>query len=207
MGHLLDILKEQETIPVSPHWLWRFKYDFKYDGTSLQEHCGKLIDHTIQNTGTGAALETGNAFSTAYNVEHQPHFWEIMQPFINHMQPYLHALWNHWDYGSGQPVPIRSWINTHKRSGMTMEHHHNGCPLVISAYLKHSTNSGYFQFRDPYEYHRWGSPGEPQLDLWKTVAVGEGDVLVFPGWLKHRTEPSQSDDDRVCLAIMYGGND
>ena len=51
--------------------------------------------------------------------------------------------------------------------------------------------------------HRWGTPGEPQIDLWNEVTVETNDILIFPGWLKHRTQVNRVDDDRVCLTFNY----
>ena len=84
-----------------------------------------------------------------------------------------------------------------------MEHYHNQCPMVVSCYLKAPNKSGNFEYRDPLEYHRWGSPGEPQMSLWKEIKVETNDIIVFPGWLKHRTQVNQTDEDRVCLTINY----
>ena len=196
MDHQLEPLDEV-------HWLWKLKYEFAYEGESLQEHIGKLIDHTVQNYGTGSALETGASVSTVYNQEHSPHNWEVLEDLFLFLQPKLQEIWTHWGYSNKITKPVRSWVNVHKKTGKTMEHYHNQCPMVVSCYLKAPNKSGNFEYRDPLEYHRWGSPGEPQISLWREVEVETNDIIVFPGWLKHRTQVNQTDEDRVCLTINY----
>ena len=193
-----------DAVAQSPTYIWKLKYDFNYEGESLQEHCGKLIEHTEEHWSTGSALETGASFSTVHNQEQAPHHWDVNEDFLVWLQAKIHPIWLNWGYASCMPVPTRSWVNVHKRSGRTMEHYHNNTPLVASCYLKVPEGSGHFEYRDPLEYHRWGTPGEPQIDLWNEVPVETGDILIFPGWLKHRTQVNKVDEDRVCMTINYG---
>jgi len=201
---VVPIPDDVNAVAQSPTYIWKLKYDFNYEGESLQEHCGKLMEHTDEHWGTGSALETGASFSTVHNQEQAPHHWEINEDFLIWLQAKIHPIWLNWGYAACMPVPTRSWVNVHKRSGRTMEHYHNNTPLVASCYLKVPQGSGHFEYRDPLEYHRWGTPGEPQIDLWNEVPVETGDILIFPGWLKHRTQVNQVDEDRVCMTINYG---
>ena len=38
------------------------------------------------------------------------------------------------------------------------------------------------------------------------LPVQTNDILVFPGWLKHATQPNNTDEDRVVLSINYEGH-
>ena len=38
---------------------------------------------------------------------------------------------------------------------------------------------------------------------WKKVEAKTGDVLIFPGWIKHRTQPNESDENRWVLTSNY----
>ena len=99
--------------------------------------------------------------------------------------------------------PRESWVNIHKRGGYTGEHLHSPSPLVISCYLKAPKGSGNFLVRDPLEYHRFGTPQEPAEHIWKEIPVQTNDVLVFPGWLKHKTQPNNTNEDRIVLSVNY----
>jgi hypothetical protein len=39
---------------------------------------------------------------------------------------------------------------------------------------------------------------------WNECKTKTGDVLCFPGWLKHRTQPSNSDEQRWVLTTNVG---
>ena len=199
----MQLPTDLDAVAQSQTYIWKLTYDFNYENESLQEHCGKLMDATQEQWGTGSVLETGASFSSVHNQEQAPHHWEINEDFLIWLQAKILPIWQYWGYGPGMPQPVRSWVNVHKRSGRTLEHYHNGTPLVVSCYLKVPEGSGAFEYRDPLEYHRWGTPGEPQIDLWNEVPIKTNDILIFPGWLKHRTQVNRVDEDRVCLTFNY----
>ena len=90
-----------------PNYLWKTQYDFNYEGSPLQTHCGQLLDHT----GRSSVLETGNAFSTAGNLQQSPHHWEILEDFLVWMQAQIIPIWDHWNYFPCMPQPFNSWVN------------------------------------------------------------------------------------------------
>ena len=99
---------------------------------------------------------------------------------------------------------MNSWINIHKKSGITLEHNHSHTPLVITAYLKLPINSGFIEFRDPLEYHKTNTPITPEEELWKAVPCETNNILIFPGWIKHRTQPNLTNNDRIVLTMNIG---
>jgi hypothetical protein len=189
-------------------WLFHYEDGFNYPMSRLQNAIGLSMNATQNPEYTGSALETGAAFSTAQNrdnlhISYQPHTWQETQFFMPWLMNRAMFVWNHLNY-KGSPIITSSWTNLHKRTGATLEHNHNHTPLIATCYLQCPPNSGNIEFRDPLEYHKFGLPYEPLEYLWKEVKVKTNDVLFFPGWIKHRTQVSNSDDDRVVLTINFG---
>jgi hypothetical protein len=90
---------------------------------------------------------------------------------------------------------------------------HQFVDLVVSSYLFCPQGSGNLLVRDPLEYHRWHDviensffTKENHKHPWIEVPVKTNDVLIFPGWLIHKTEKSNSDIDRYVMTInlKYG---
>jgi uncharacterized protein (TIGR02466 family) len=108
-----------------------------------------------------------------------------------------------------QPYQVsNSWINKHPTGAWTDEHCHKGCQLTIAIYLQVPENSGRIVFKDPLEYHWWGDPSDARSEKdgnWYPVDVTEGDILLFPGWLQHKTEINNSTQDRYVLTINLMG--
>jgi uncharacterized protein (TIGR02466 family) len=94
---------------------------------------------------------------------------------------------------------INSWVNVHQPEGITKEHNHACTAWVIAAYLNVPENSGNIKFRDPLEYSKSGYYHDDPQWMWKSVPITSGDVLVFPGWLIHKTEKNMSQEDRWVL--------
>jgi len=94
-----------------------------------------------------------------------------------------------------------SWINIHYKGGQTLEHSHNFITFVVTAYLQVPDNCGYIEFKDPLEYHKSIYPIFPEESLYKELPVTTNDVLIFPGWLKHRVQPNLSNDERIIFTF------
>ena len=77
----MQLPTDLDAVAQSQTYIWKLSYDFNYENESLQEHCGKLMDATQEQWGTGSVLETGAAFSSVHNQEQAPHHWEINEDF------------------------------------------------------------------------------------------------------------------------------
>lgn len=186
-----------------PDYIWKLNYDFQYEGGTLQYDVGCLLDKVKQNS----EVEKGKAWSTAVAAResYAPHNWECLQKFLSILHQQLLPIWDHWEYHTMGIRPAESWVNIHKRTGVTIEHIHSPCPMVVSCYLKAPPGSGNIYFRNPLEYHLFGTPQEVDLAILREVEVKTNDILVFPGWLKHFTKPNETDEDRICLTLNYEG--
>lgn len=191
-----------------PNFVWKLNYDFEYEGGVLQYDVGCLFDEIAKkDIIRNSMLEDGDAFSTAIASRSPiaPHNWECLQKFFNVIYPKLKVIWDDWEYFDMGFRPVQSWVNLHKKGGRTLEHSHSPCPMVLSCYLKAPEGSGDFLVRDPLESHRSGYPQESQETIWRLIEVKTNDILVFPGWLQHKTQPNATDEDRVVLTFNYEG--
>lgn len=110
------------------------------------------------------------------------------------------SVWNAWGFTDFPRHLHKSWVNWHPPGAFTKEHDHGGVHLVMVVYLKQPENGGNIQFKNPMQYH-WAAYPVPDTDDWKTITVNTGDVLFFPGFLRHRTEPNTGTDDRFVLTV------
>lgn len=175
------------------------KYHYEFDVETLYP---KILKTFEEYTGNVSALEIGSSISTIDTRKSaRPHQWPELQPFVNWLEGVVNEQYEYHKYVYVERRIGESWFNIHKRTGQTLEHHHNGIGLVATCYLQLPKDSGFIEFRDPLEYHKANSPIIPELELWKSVECKTNDILIFPGWLKHRTQPSTSDQDRIVLTI------
>lgn len=168
---------------------------------------------TLLNTiPTNSQLQSGNSLSTVFTLQQEiepPYAWDEFGYFVNWLRDKIPEVERQWKLSYNEYTIAGSWINRNYRTGKTLEHCHRGCEIVVTYYLYVPENSGRFIARDPLENH-WNSTISHErsaMDLTNgyPLEVKTGDVLFFPGWLMHSTEPSQSDEGRYVMSTNFSG--
>jgi hypothetical protein len=98
---------------------------------------------------------------------------------------------------------IEMWANRHRRESFTLEHMH-GAHVCGAYYLRFPPGSGRLIFRSPLEYTTCGClllDSAEGAEAVHAMDIKAGEVVLFPGWLKHFTEPSRSDGDRIVISF------
>lgn len=179
-----------------PSYIWKYQYDFNY------EKLKSKIDNLFSLIEINSKLEKGNAVSTvSVDQELQPHTWEELANFQQWLGEKFESIKDTYKFVERQSVVTQSWINRHGYGGITEEHNHNFSTFVVSCYLNCPPNSGNIEFKDPLEYHFTSWPIEPEEILYKEIPVATNDVIIFPGWLRHRVQPSQSQENRYVMTF------
>jgi hypothetical protein len=181
-----------------------FKLHFEFDWQKLEPICEDLINNTEFKDAT--QLKEGHT-SQYNNVK--PHQMDEFAPFYSWLMSCIpsiakasighrsHKLMEENDTIMDYYVS-NSWVNVHNQNGLTTEHNHSCTALVVAAYLNMPENGGFFECKDPLEYHK-SMLSISNAHLWRQIPTISGDVLVFNGWLKHRTQMNQSNENRWVL--------
>lgn len=189
-----DPMESWKTADVFPDPLWRGHYPG--DLTALQE---KTIEFLKNSVKLNAGLERGGGASSSSEDE-MPHVWPEAVDFYKWCQPPSHEIWCHWNYKNPEKRQIdRSWANYHVKGAWTDEHTHGETDQVIVLYLDAPPNSGNLEVHNPLFYHWEGTKRISGSNTWTKVPVKTGDVIIFPGWLLHRTEKNATDSPRITI--------
>jgi uncharacterized protein (TIGR02466 family) len=185
-------------LDVTPFEPMVIKAHYEFDWEKIKPICEEMIAGTPQRV----AVENEHGQSSVYNYNNQPHINPHFKQFYNWLYPIVqHVIKNEWGYEPTFEYSIgNSWVNVHTEGGTTLEHHHGPAIAVVATYLNLPTNSGFIEYRDPLEYVK---EMNMHYDLegwkWKKVKAISGDVLIFPGYLRHRTESSNTNEERWVL--------
>ena len=110
------------------------------------------------------------------------------------------------------------WANLHYEGDSTGEHchvdGHGKSHISLVYYLKKDSCGGHLQFRNPLEdilrhcplnapYDDWARNSGYSYD-WKTVPMAKDEYVMFPSWLKHRTQPN-TDCERIAISMNFSG--
>jgi uncharacterized protein (TIGR02466 family) len=150
----------------------------------------------------------GGKTSVVYGRESKdyPHFWAEFDFFKPKALEAINASIDKWKLDKTTYIPSESWVNIHTKGSWTEEHTHRGAQFVGVYYLHVPENSGRLLVRDPMEY-AWGALPSDEArginDIWYPVEVKTGDFVLFPSWLKHKTEESNTDESRYVMSINF----
>ena len=95
------------------------------------------------------------------------------------------------------------WVNVNKKGDWNVIHQHGTFHLAGTYYVKVPKNSGNIVFRDPrpsaisnlFMVNRFDK-GEL-----KNVNLMEGLLMIWPSYLDHFVEPSQTDEERISISF------
>jgi uncharacterized protein (TIGR02466 family) len=146
----------------------------------------------------------------SYNVVRDLHLWPELYPYVNFLNAHLPVYWKELGYNSMIPPKIfEMWANKYTPHSFIDTHNHSPIPITISFYLQTNKDSGNIVFEHPNSTLLKHQPvhGLDDRNTYHTlfdheIDIEEGDIIMFPGWLKHKTTPNVSKNDR----IMIGAN-
>jgi len=190
-----------EQINPFPSVIHKLHYD-GFDWNKLKPICQYLVDNTEREV---YLVKDGK--SSVFN-KRQPHNIPEFKPFYDWLVPLVrqiiinsHGYAKLYQYGIGN-----SWVNVHNENGHTSAHNHPDAMFVAATYLNMPNNAGFFECKDPLEYHRCLSNHEKPEWMWNEVPSITGDVIVFPAWLQHRTQKNVSGQNRWVLTTNFYGS-
>ena len=189
-------------VKILPNIIFKYNYKPGFNVDKFKEHIelhGNKSEHTIS--------EADGGITTAGNKDN-PHFWPSMVPFINWLEPKIEIALNEWDVAYDTYFISKSWANLHTKGGYTKPHEHGTGSVVVSIYVKQPANGGNILFenfmRDKWIAYTREDKHNNIHDYWREIAVNTNDVLLFPGWITHKTQSSNTDEDRIVFTINYG---
>lgn len=183
-----------ESVHLFEHLIWKGHYNG--DLTDIKSRVEFLMNNS-KHLNTGLEMDGGVSSSSDPN---NPHTWRDLAPFLNWAMPMAKNVWSHWGFPDEELFVAASWANKHPKGAWTFEHQHRSVPLVIVLYVNQPNGGGNIEIADPLFYH-WNYSKKPTHDTWREIPVKTGDVLIFPGWINHRTQKNTSDEDRYIISF------
>jgi len=108
---------------------------------------------------------------------------------------------------SMRQVITEAWININQKGHFNCSHDHPGSLFSAVYYVKGGADKGELELKTPIIPHTYTISNEMagSFNAFTGHAVVvppiTGDLLIFPSWLLHRVNMSQSDDARISIAF------
>jgi len=104
-------------------------------------------------------------------------------------------------------VITEAWININQKGHFNNSHDHPGSLFSAVYYVKGGPDKGALEFKTPITPHTYTISDEMVGGFnaftghAMVIPPVTGDLLIFPSWLLHRVNMSQSDEDRISIAL------
>lgn len=148
-----------------------------------------------------------STYSTNCNLHLEPYLQNLNSIILQHIKIY----WKILDVDQRlSPVIDQCWSNIHYQNSYTDQHSHSLMPVVATFYLEAAPNCGDLILINPMEYSLTHIPYSVPIERKTETAlqVKTGDLILFPGWVRHKTGENLSGSSRVVISynIRYSGN-
>jgi uncharacterized protein (TIGR02466 family) len=192
MGNQVDI--------INAHGPYIFKIHYDFDFQALRPLCHELMNSSDPNF---PLVENGGSTHQHKLYPHNmPEFRDFFQ-WLKMMATEIAIRGMGYSTTYHKYSITNSWLNVHYKGGKTHAHNHSNTFMAAAAYLNMPENGGYFECKDPLEDLKGFYYHDTSDWMWREIPVISGDVLIFPGWLKHRTQPNNSDEERWVLTTNF----
>ncbi len=167
-----------------------------------------LLEESYEKTTCNNQGSMRNNGLCSYNVSRELHKDPAFAPIVDIINHHVSIFWKELGYGH-TPYIFEMWSNKYVPGSFIDSHNHSPIPLTVSLYLKKEENSGNIVFEHPLETLLKHQPYKSlqDRDAYHTLfdhelEVTTGDLVIFPGYLRHKTQSNNSQTER----IMIGAN-
>ena len=131
---------------------------------------------------------------------------------IDWIQHHVETYWKELHYSRFvTPEIVHMWANLTPKGGNIIQHNHSPYEIAGSFYVDASPDRGSLVLVDPNEMIRGRLPyydsdesKQGRFFFDHIVEPKPGKLVLFPGWLYHKTQKNPSDEARVVIGLNAG---
>lgn len=147
-----------------------------------------------------------NGGKSTYNYNAKLHNKEYMTLLNEEIYNHVKMYWKILDIDQGLvPVIDECWSNIHYATSYTESHSHSLMPIVATFYVQAAEDCGELVFINPMEYSITHLPYSVPIEhkIESRIKVKTGDLILFPGYVRHKTGYNLSGQDRIVLSYNF----
>jgi uncharacterized protein (TIGR02466 family) len=158
-------------------------------------------------TNNNAFMRDGTLCSYNSNSYLHKDFPEETKDVIYFVEDTARQYWKKCKYHNElNPYVFQMWANSTPRGGWIHSHLHGNMPFTAVLYIDASPDQGNLILENPMDTILMNQPISPDVEypMCKEIEVSSGDLIMFPGYLKHRVKPNNTDRQRLILGFNIG---
>lgn len=190
-----------------------FKKSYTGDLIKLQNSIIPFLDPIFEESKTDNQVSMRNGGICSVNVCNNLQDRIDISELVNFVKSTVEEYWKELNYVEANIKIYHSWANVYPPGSYIDNHNHSPSPLTASFYLKKPQESGNIIFENPistllrYQPYKGLSDKDNYASAFdEVIEINEGDLVIFPGWIMHKTQPNRSAENRIILGfdVTYG---
>tara|TARA_Y100000996_G_scaffold312783_1_gene249056 strand:- start:1367 stop:1969 length:603 start_codon:yes stop_codon:yes gene_type:complete len=182
------------------------EHKLNFDTDTIKEECykRKQLDIGRSSQNKHPTSNVGGWQSNSFFKDTDSFFGPLLHSIEEHCLNYIHEI-----------VSIQNcflhnaWININSKGDSNFPHDHPGSIVSGVYYVRLPEDSGRLVFQNPSGklistyWNMKGGPNEwnrANSEVW-SLDSSEDTLLIFPSWLDHFVQPSESDEDRISISF------
>jgi uncharacterized protein (TIGR02466 family) len=175
----------------------------------LKENLFPKLEEVFNKTkdNNNPAMRQGTLCSYNSNSYLHKEFPEETNHIVEFVEQCAREYWTECNYHPGlDPFVFQMWANSTPRGGYIDSHLHGNMPFTGVVYIDASSQQGNLFIENPMETVLMNQPISPTVSypMGQEVEVTSGDLVMFPGYLRHSVRPNLTDRPRLIIAFNIG---
>jgi uncharacterized protein (TIGR02466 family) len=183
--------------------------DFYSKAYELKESLFTKLDSVFSDTVDNNNVFMKQGTLCSYNLNSYLHkdFPNETKEVVEFVEAAAREYWRECQYHSElTPYVFQMWANTTPQGGYVEPHLHGNMPFTAVLYVDASPEQGNIIIENPLDTVLMTQPISPTVKypMGQEIEVRTGDLIIFPGYLKHRVLSNTTDRDRLVLGFNIG---
>jgi uncharacterized protein (TIGR02466 family) len=183
--------------------------DFYSKAYELKESLFTKLDKVFADTKNNNNVFMKDGTLCSYNSNSNLHteFPEETRAVVEFVEAAAQEYWKELNYHQAlTPFVFQMWANRTPQGGYIDSHLHGNMPFTAVLYVDASEDQGNIVIENPMDMVMMSQPIGPNVKypMGEELTVQSGDLIMFPGYLKHSVRPNATDRDRLILGFNIG---
>jgi uncharacterized protein (TIGR02466 family) len=196
----------RQTIKLFPLTIYK---NFYSKSEELKDRLFSKLDLVFEDSekNNNVFMRQGTLCSYHTNSYLHTQFLEETQEVVKFVEDCAKEYWNEMAYHKElEPFVFQMWANKTPRDGYIDSHLHGNMPFTAVLYVDASPEQGNLLIENPLEMILMTQPISPDIKypIGEEISVKSGDLIMFPGYIRHSVKPNNTDKPRLILGFNIG---
>lgn len=164
-----------------------------------------VFEDTENNNNTFMRQGTLCSYHTASDIHIK--YREETRSIVDFVEQCAKEYWQECSYHKDlEPYVFQLWANKTPQGGYIDSHLHGNMPFTAVLYVDANPQQGNLILENPLEMVLMTQPISPEINypIGEEIIVSSGDLVMFPGYIRHSVKPNTTDIPRLILGFNIG---